>query len=368
VAASGGTISWDAGGIHTQREPKRSGGTVRWLERSRIARTSRAEGDLLRRGLLAALDRDWAQVEESLGQLVRADSRDVGAYLALGRLYRHRGEVGRAIALHQTLILRRDLDPDQRRDSLAELAADFQYGGFTGRAIAAYEEVLEHDKRRPDALRALLDLLVEAGDPERAWKLLRRLERIEGRAKPGRRSELMRSIAQRARAEGRLDSARRAARKALRFDADSVATLVLAAELDAESGRASKALARWERALDLAPAQAPELLEQIAHQLIAKGQRPVYERMLRQRLARLQDDAPTCLALVRLLCDASEPDEARSLLEALVERDPENVSAHVALGRLVLGAVEPEADSELARRYGALLDALDTGAKRKERI
>jgi lipopolysaccharide biosynthesis regulator YciM len=361
-------MSWDAGGIHTEWEPRRSGGTVRWLERSRIARASRAtDGDWLRRSLLAALDADWAEVEDLLGRLVRADSRDIDVYLALGRLYRQRGEVGRAIALHQTLILRRDLDPRRHHDALVELAADFQLGGFTARSIAAYEEVLEHDPRRPDALRAMVDLLAEAGEPARAFKVLRRLERVERKPSPRRRAELMCEVALRARDDGQLDAARRAVRKAVRFDAEYAEALMLLASLEAERGHADKALATWERALDLAPERAPALLAQIAHALTAKGQRPLYQRMLRERLSARPDDAPACLALARLLVDAGQSDEARALLEGLVGRDPDHVEAHVALGRLLLVGSEEAADSELAKGFGALLDALDAGHKRQEK-
>ncbi len=53
---------------------------------------------------------------------------------ALARLYRQQGEFGRAIQLHQNLLLRRDLDAEQRIEVLGELAEDFRKAGFLRRA------------------------------------------------------------------------------------------------------------------------------------------------------------------------------------------------------------------------------------------
>jgi lipopolysaccharide biosynthesis regulator YciM len=175
-------------------------------------------------------------------------------------------------------------------------------------------------------------------------------------------------VALRARDEGRLDPARRAVRKALRFDADYADAHLLQAELEAEKGHAAKAIAAWQRALDLAPERAPELHEEIAHALAAKGQRPLYEKMLRARLAEQADDAPTLLALARLLADAGQSEEAGSLLQDLTQREPGNVAAHVALGRLALAAGDPEDGADLVQRYGALLDALEGDHKSEEKV
>ena len=71
-----------------------------------------------------------------------ASSTAVEAHLALGRLYRMRGEVGRAIRVHQNLLLRSDLAREHMQTALEDLAEDFRQGGFLQRAIASYEEVL----------------------------------------------------------------------------------------------------------------------------------------------------------------------------------------------------------------------------------
>ena len=47
--------------------------------------------------------------------------------------------------------------------------------------------------------------------------------------------------------------------------------------------------------------------------------------------------------------------------------EPQNVAAHVRLGRILLAASGHDLDPQLAKPYGELLDALDHGVKPEER-
>src|SRR6185295_12603507 len=131
--------------------------------------------------LLAVLERDHERSEALLVASAELDSSGVEPHLALARFYRTRGDIGRAIRLHQGLLLRRDLERDQRTSCLADLAADFRSGGFLQRAIASYEEVLSRDPRHVAALRALVKLYGDARDHARAIEMAKRLARIEER-------------------------------------------------------------------------------------------------------------------------------------------------------------------------------------------
>jgi lipopolysaccharide biosynthesis regulator YciM len=176
----------------------------------------------IRRALHAVLDHDLDAAETLLADAARSDGDAVDAYLALASLYRQRGEIGRAIHLHQNLLLRRDLDADARFQALVGLADDFREGGFLRRAIAAYEEVLVHQPRHTRALRALVRLLVGVREPRRAIPLARRLARIEGTKAALAEAGLWVDLAESERAEGRTQVARKALRRSLRADPENV--------------------------------------------------------------------------------------------------------------------------------------------------
>ncbi len=78
------------------------------------ARATRDVDVIMRSALLATLDRDLDRAEELLSRAVRIDSSGVEPFVALGRLFRMRGEIGRAIRIHQNLLLRPELVTEDR--------------------------------------------------------------------------------------------------------------------------------------------------------------------------------------------------------------------------------------------------------------
>ena len=115
-----------------------------WLSRA-FGGGRRAPRDVdgaMRSALLAVLAHDLEEAERLLTAAVKLDPRNVEPYVALARVFRNQGEIGRAIRLHQNVLLRAELGPGQQVDALLDLAADLEAGGFVQRAIASYEEAL----------------------------------------------------------------------------------------------------------------------------------------------------------------------------------------------------------------------------------
>jgi lipopolysaccharide biosynthesis regulator YciM len=315
-----------------------------------------AREDGYRRALLAALERDLAGAEQALVHLARADSTDFDAHRLLGRLYCARGEIGRAIRVHQNLLLRTDLSARERVDALADLAADFQRGGFVRRAIAAYDEVVAHDPKHVAAHRALVRLLVAVREFPRALDCARRLARLEGRAGAHEQAGLLVEMAQAAHAEGRSSDARKALRRALRLDRTSVRAWAETGALEAERGRTRAALAAWKRAAELDPAAAAPVYPRLEAAFAGRGRARDYEAFLREQLLGRPGDAAATLALARALAARGEVDEAVGLLRGLLEREPERVEAYTALGRILLAAGR---EAEALKAYEETLGVLE---------
>ncbi len=72
--------------------------------------------------------------------------------MILGNLYRQKGQVGRAINVHQALLQRADLTPLEHAYVLLCLGLDFRHGGFVDRALEAFQEVVRLDPRNRYAL------------------------------------------------------------------------------------------------------------------------------------------------------------------------------------------------------------------------
>jgi lipopolysaccharide assembly protein B len=328
-----------------------------WLRRRRERAAEPRDADAATRAaLLAVLDRDHERAEALLVASARLDSKAVEPYLALARFYRSRGEIGRAIHLHQNLLLRRDLDRDQNLTCLADLAADFRQGGFLQRAIAAYEEVLERDPNHVGALSALVKLLGDVREHARALEMQRRLTRLLDVDGSAQQANLWVDMAETANAEGNAREAHRALKRALRADPRSVRAWLLLGALEAERGRSKAALAAWRRVPAIDRKSGALAYPRIESAYAALDRSREFEVYLRELLSEREDDAYARLALTRALAARGEVDEALAELRRLLERDPEHLGARAALGRLLLSE---HRDPEATKEYGELLDVLE---------
>ncbi|WP_087017855.1 lipopolysaccharide assembly protein LapB [Thaumasiovibrio subtropicus] len=100
--------------------------------------------------------------------LLQVDSETIDTHLALGNLFRSRGEVDRAIRIHQNLIARPNLTIDQRNLALQQLGADYLVAGFYDRAEKIFEQLLDEPDHRVHALKQLLDIFQRTREWERA--------------------------------------------------------------------------------------------------------------------------------------------------------------------------------------------------------
>ena len=100
-------------------------------------------------------------------QLLEVDSETIETHLSLGNLFRQRGEVDRAIKIHQNLVAR-ELTREQRQLALQELARDFLAAGLLDRAEALWKELCEDSDFEETALAQLLIIHQQLRDWDKA--------------------------------------------------------------------------------------------------------------------------------------------------------------------------------------------------------
>ncbi len=319
-----------------------------------IGGAARAE-DVVSRALVWVLDNDLDRAERVLRELAQRDSSRAVVHLALARIYRRRGEIGRAIQLHQNLLLREGLTKAEWRQAQRGLAEDFRSGGFLRRAEAAYEEVLAEDAKDPVALGGLLRVLEDRGEQRRAIDIADRLGRVAGTRSPWVQAQRWCALARAEHAEGRSAEARKAVGKALRADPDHGPSWLLLGELEAERGRTRKALAAWCRAAERDPGVAAEAYPKIEATHAALGRPRDTEGLLRRALERNARDVDALLALGRLLAARGDAREALDLLEKEAGVEPAPLALETLRCRLLLA----EEDADARPALEALLDRLE---------
>ena len=111
---------------------------------------------------------------DSLIEQLGIDESTFDTYLALGALVRRRGEVDKAINIHQNLLARPDLTATKRAQAELELANDYLGAGLLGRAEQLLVEMLERignarDETSRQAKQQAQVLLVGLYERESEW-------------------------------------------------------------------------------------------------------------------------------------------------------------------------------------------------------
>ena len=112
-------------------------------------------------------------------KLMDANADTIETHFALGSLYRRRGEVERAIRIHQNLLARAALAPEHREQALLALAQDYLRAGLLDRAEGLFQQVSEVPRLRASALDALRLVYEQQHDWQQALGAYRQLARIK---------------------------------------------------------------------------------------------------------------------------------------------------------------------------------------------
>lgn len=109
---------------------------------------------------------------ERLLNLSQLDDDSVDLFLKLGKTLRDKGEVDRAIHLHQSLFARTDLSKHILQTLELELAIDFSHAGLLDRAERLYLELLDAKGRiKEHASRHLVELYEDEGEWQEIYNL-----------------------------------------------------------------------------------------------------------------------------------------------------------------------------------------------------
>src|SRR6185503_19807776 len=132
------------------------------------------------RGLNLVLSRKTDEALELFIQMAKVDEDTLETHFALGHLFRRRGEVERAIRVHENLLARPNLNEMQRHQSVYSLAEDYLGAGLFDRAEKLFGELTDS----PTVAEASLEKLVYIYEREREWQKAidaqRKLEMLRG--------------------------------------------------------------------------------------------------------------------------------------------------------------------------------------------
>ena len=190
---------------------------------------------------------------------VTADT--IETHLALGNLFRRRGEVERAIRIHQNIISKPGLDERQKTRALLELGEDYMRAGLFDRAEKLFNELIERESHAPSALRHLLDIYQQEKDWEKALNQAQKLETVTDEKMGLMMSHFCCELAEVDLKDDKPADARKHLRQARRYFPESIRARVLLAQIATQQDMYSEALDVYEEVAEMDPEYIHDILQ-----------------------------------------------------------------------------------------------------------
>ncbi|MEZ6966132.1 lipopolysaccharide assembly protein LapB [Aeromonas sp. S9(2024)] len=278
-------------------------------------------------------------------QLLEVDSETIETHLSLGNLFRQRGEVDRAIKIHQNLVARQ-LTREQRQLALQELARDFLAAGLLDRAEAIWKELCEDSDFEETALTQLLIIHQQLREWDKAIDVAVRLQQFQGKKLAEPISHFYCEQAENALREGNQGEALAKFKRALGINPACARASLRLAELamaEGEYERASKELLRvFEQDMDFASEAIPKLLQ--CYQQLGRSQAliPILEKAVEEHAG-----VSVTLALAKLVEERDGLSQARELVLRQLRRHPSMKGFYQLVGFQLASAEEGPAKESL---------------------
>ena len=321
----------------------------RWIDRRRLRETPH-----YMLGLNFLVDNEVDQAIEELTHAASSDNDALEIQMILGNLYRQKGQVGRAINVHQALLQRPNLTKLEHAYVLLCLGLDFRHGGFVDRAGEAFQEVLRLDPKNRYALVNLQKLYEE----QHEWQEALRVREQIGKIDSGRRSDerpilafLHTAIGSAKVKEGDLPAAAREFSAAVDVDPRTPPAYLNLGDVYERQGNLPAAIGAWEQLVQAAPERAYLAFDRLERAYRTLNTPRRFAELCRRVIDSRPQDWRARLALARYYRAAGEPREGFELMLAALPYNPHGLAIHQAIWRALN---DLELDPVLVRRYTVL--------------
>lgn len=273
------------------------------------------------KGLNHLLNEQPDKAIEVFTKILEEDSETVETHLALGNLFRRRGEVDRAIRIHQNLIARPTLERSQRAQALIELGQDYMRAGLLDRAESIFQELVGIREYADAARLHLQDIYQQEKDWENAISVTRSLSHVPEGERRLHIGQFYCELAQEALNSGDRRSAQQMIRRALSSDPQCVRASILAGDIEARGGDWRAAIGFYRRVEDQNLEYLSEIIVPMRECYRHLGDEEVYVAYLRSLQKRYQGIS-VILAMAEAIRDGEGEVQAATYLVERLRQKP----------------------------------------------
>jgi lipopolysaccharide biosynthesis regulator YciM len=273
-------------------------------------------------------------------ELAEVDKGTVETHFALGNLFRRRGEVDRAIRVHQNLIARPTLSDEHRTQAVLELGEDFMRAGLLDRAETLFSDLVKLNTSAPAALRHLISIYQQERDWSKAIEHGRRYETATGEPMGKLIAQFQCELAEQARSQGDIPAARAHLAEAYKDDTHCIRAGIVEGQIELAAGNDQAAIRAFERVARHDVEYLPEFLKPLLSAYERRGERARARSFLAEMIERYPG-VSALLAQTRLIDQDEGRDAATDFLTRQLRQRP-SVRGQGALIDLGLDNSRPE--------------------------
>ena len=214
------------------------------------------------RGLNFLINQQPDKAIEAFIEVVKVDPQTVELHFALGNLFRRRGEVERAIRMHQNLADRTDLATEQRVTAVYELGQDYLKAGLLDRAEEMFLK-LQGTPYEQAGFKFLLEIYEQEKDWLKAIDISRRMDSITGESSQREIAHFYCELGQSEMTHSRPEQARTYLQEALNINRKCVRAYILLGDIAANQREFDEAIDLWKRIESQNPGYLPLVAERI---------------------------------------------------------------------------------------------------------
>ena len=306
-------------------------------------------------GLNFLLNEQPDKALEVFVRMVDVDSDTIETHFALGNLFRRRGEVYRAIRIHQNIVERPELPRQQRDQALRALADDYLKAGLLDRAESILQQLADGSStHRTEALTRLVSVYEQERDWEKAIVIRDQL----AAESPTERSDIVAhyqcELAEEALKREDMDAARQYLRRARAADKTGIRGTLLRARLASEEDDHRLATRLFTKVLKADGAFAPIVLPLLHRAYAAMDDEAGFGRFIGEAVAERPELQPG-VAYAAIVDGGFDDPATTACIREFVRQNPVLDDLLEILRPRSLGS---EADEESIRRITVALRRL----------
>ena len=338
----------------------------------------KTEKDLYYEALDQLLIGKLKEAYSTLLALIKNDTNNVKAYLKLGQVLREIGKPDRALKVHKSLLIRKDLTSYERIELLKNISLDYKNLNRVDDAIQQSLDLLKLDKHNEWALSELVELYKLVDDWNSSKKYLQTYQKITGDLDSRILGLYVAKQGQIELKKEDFSKARLLFEEAVNMSNDlGICYKLIADSYSSESERMhqkseeedgeeflqeakdllSKALSMWVKYAQNKPSQTREVLYLIKDALFALDRYPEIEFILKDLLERDSTNIDALIDLADYYSSQGENQKSISLLDSIKDITKDSVLAQMVRLKLKLN-LSNETSDEIKNEFNELADKM----------